>query len=318
MSIESLISPGMPPAAAPTVSRALAPAGGGLVADTALPRDSGADGGVATPEVRARLAQARAALRTGWPHFRRLLLSWPFPLAVLLLWALASRYEWIAPQVLPAPEAVARTFIDLAQSGELFDNLKVSLARVLGGFAVGCAAGLALGVAMGLSSTFKDYVYPFFKAFSQVPVLGWLPLLMLVLGIDETLKVVLIAKAAMVPIAMNTYKGLENVQAQYVEVARVYGLTRAQLLAKVVFPAALAPIWNGIRYGLTHAWLALVVVELLASSEGLGFMIVYGRQLFQLDLVLAAVVMVGIIGYLLDKALALIESRLLRWRRAGF
>ena len=80
---------------------------------------------------------------------------------------------------------------------------------------------------------------------------------------------------------------------------------------------AVAPIWNGIRYGLTHAWLALVVVELLASSEGLGFMIVYGRQLFQLDVVMAAVVVVGMVGFALDKLLVLIESRLLRWRRVG-
>jgi len=252
------------------------------------------------------------------PGLKRLLLSWPFPLAILALWALAAHYEWIAPQVLPAPGVVAHTFADLARSGELFDNLKISLLRVLAGFAVGCAGGLALGVAMGLSPLFKDYTYPLFRAVSQVPVLGWLPLLMLLLGIDEALKVVLIAKAALVPIAMNTYKGLENVPAQYVEVAKVFGLTRRQLLWKVVFPAALAPVWNGIRYGLTHAWLALVVVELLASSEGLGFMIVYGRQLFQLDLVLAAVVMVGIVGYLMDKGLALVEARLLRWRRAGF
>jgi sulfonate transport system permease protein len=85
----------------------------------------------------------------------------------------------------------------------------------------------------------------------------------------------------------------------------------------VVFPAAFAPVWNGVRYGFTHAWLALVVVELLASSEGLGFMIVYGRQLFQLDVVLAAVVVVGAVGYALDKLLALVEARLLRWRKAG-
>ena len=86
----------------------------------------------------------------------------------------------------------------------------------------------------------------------------------------------------------------------------------------MVFPAACAPIWNGVRYGLTHAWLTLVVVELLASSEGLGFMIVYGRQLFQLDVVLAAVVVVGLVGYVLDKLLALVELRLLRWRKEAF
>lgn len=247
----------------------------------------------------------------------RWLLAWPVPLAVLALWWLAAQNEWIAPQVLPSPEAVAATLAESARSGELWANLQVSLLRVLGGFGVGLAGGLLLGVAMGLSPTVKDYLYPTFKAFSQVPVLGWLPLLMLLVGIDEALKIILISKAALVPIAINTYKGIQGVPTRYIEVGRVLRISRWQMLSRVVFPAALAPIWNGVRYGLTHAWLALVVVELLASSEGLGYMIVFGRQLFQLDVVLAAVVVVGAVGVLLDKLLALVEQRLLGWRKEG-
>ncbi|MBV8617998.1 MAG: ABC transporter permease [Curvibacter sp.] len=241
-----------------------------------------------------------------------------FPLALLLLWALAARQGWIAPQVLPAPEAVAATLWDLLHSGELLDNLWISAQRVFWGFAAGASAGLLLGVGMGLSPRFKDYVHPLFKAFSQVPVLGWLPLLMLLVGIDEALKIILVAKAAAVPVALNTSQGMAHVPARYVEVARVFGFTRWQLLRRVVFPAAAAPIWNGLRLGFTNAWLALVVVELLASSEGLGFMIVYGRQLFQLDVVMAAVIVVGAVGFVLDRLLGLIEARLLRWRRAAF
>ncbi|NKI92146.1 ABC transporter permease [Rhizobacter sp. SG703] len=253
-----------------------------------------------------------------WPALRDRLLAWPLPLTVLALWTVAAHFEWIAPQVLPAPEAVALTFKDSLLSGELWAHLQVSLLRVLAGFAVGLVGGLSLGVAMGLSPTVKDYVYPSFKVFAQVPVLGWLPLLMLLVGIDEALKVILVSKAALVPIALNTCKGIEGVPTRHIEVARVLKFTRWQLLSRVVFPAALAPIWNGVRYGLTHAWLALVVVELLASSEGLGFMIVYGRQLFQLDVVLAAVAVVGAVGFALDTLLALVEHRLLRWRREAF
>ena len=260
------------------------------------------------------------ARQTAHQTLRRLIhasLAWLLPIAVLALWALAARFEWIAPQVLPSPEAVALTFRDSLASGELWANLQISLVRVAAGFAVGLVAGLALGIAMGLSSTVKDYVYPSFKAFAQVPVLGWLPLLMLLVGIDEALKIILISKAALVPIALNTCKGIENVPTRFIEVGRVLRFTRWQMLTRVVFPAALTPIWNGIRYGLTHAWLALVVVELVASSDGLGFMIVYGRQLFQLDVVLAAVAVVGAVGYGLDKLLAAAEKRLLGGRREG-
>jgi sulfonate transport system permease protein len=248
----------------------------------------------------------------------RFALSWPFPLAVLLLWYLAAKFEWLPPQILPPPSMVAATFIDLVQTGELPDNLWISLWRVLAGFLAGAVGGLLLGVLMGLSPRAKDYLYPSFRMIAQVPSIGWLPLLMMLVGIGEALKIILISKAAFVPVALNTYKGLQNVSTRFIEVAKVCKFTRWQLLAKVVFPAAFPQVWGGIRYGLTHAWLALVAVELLASSEGLGFMIVYGRQLYQLDVVLAAVVVVGAVGYVLDKLLALIEQRLLHWRRDGF
>ncbi len=244
--------------------------------------------------------------------------GWPFPLALLLLWYVGAHCEWIAPQVLPSPAAVWSTLVDMFATGEIWGHLQVSMIRVFAGFALGLVVGGALGVAMGLSPLFKDYVYPLFKAFSQIPVLGWLPLLMLLVGIDEALKIILIAKAALVPVALNTYKGIEGVPTRYVEVARVLRFTRWQLLTKVVLPSAFAPIWNGVRYGFTHAWLSLVVVELLASSEGIGYLIVYGRQLFQLDVVLAAVVVVGAVGFALDQALAWVETRLTRWRRVGF
>jgi sulfonate transport system permease protein len=283
----------------------------------------GRDGALTSPRAAVRAGRAApppARAAPAWaswvpgPAWRGRMLAWPLPLAVLLLWALAARYQWVAPQVLPAPRAVAATLGEAVASGELWGQLQVSLLRVLGGYAVGLAGGLALGASMGLSPVVKDYVHPLFKAFSQVPVLGWLPLMMLLVGIDEALKVILIAKAAAVPVALNTMQGIENVPMRYIEVGRVLGYTRRQMLTQVVFPAAVAPVWTGVRYGLTNAWLALVVVELLASSEGLGFMIVYGRQLFQLDVVLAAVAVVGALGYGLDRALAGIERHLLRWR----
>lgn len=247
-----------------------------------------------------------------------LLLSWPFPLAVLLLWQVGAQFELIPAQILPAPLVVAQTFADLWGTGELQDHLLISLGRVLYGFSLGTGLGLLLGVSMGLSPVVRDYLYPTFRLFAQVPSLGWLPLLMMVVGIDEALKIILISKAAFVPVTVNTYNGLRNVPTSLIEVSRVFRFTRWQLLRRVVFPSAFPTLWNGIRYGLTHAWLALVAVELLASSEGLGFLIVYGRQLFQLDVVLAAVVVVGAVGFALDRVLSVIETRLLRWRRESF
>ncbi|MDF3066180.1 MAG: sulfonate transporter [Polyangiaceae bacterium] len=245
------------------------------------------------------------------------LIGWIVPTALLFTWAVASHKEWVAPQILPAPAAVAQTLLDQVKSGELFVNFAISLGRVAGGVVFGGLIGVVLGVAMGLSRRVEQYLYTFFNAISQVPVLGWLPLAMMVLGIGESLKVVIIAHAALVPIAINTLKGIRNVPVAYLDVARSFQFSKRQLLRKVVFPASVPAVFVGIRYGLTQAWLSLVTVELLASSEGLGFLIVWGRQLFQLDLVLSAIIVVGVVGLVLDKGIEKLESRLLRWRPTG-
>jgi len=246
------------------------------------------------------------------------LVPWLFPALLLFTWWLASQRGWVASQILPAPRVVLATLLEQVRSGDLFVHVGISLGRVAGGFALGAVVGLALGAAMGLSRGVEAYVQPLFKAVSQVPALGWLPLAMMLLGIGESLKIVLIAQASSIPIAMNTLKGIRAVPREYVEVARSFEFSRRQLLRKVVLPAAVPSIFVGIRYGLTQAWLSLVTVELLASSEGLGFLIVWGRQLFQLDLVLAAILVVGVVGLLLDQALARVEARLLRWRPEAF
>jgi sulfonate transport system permease protein len=245
------------------------------------------------------------------------LIGWAVPAVLLGLWSLASSKQWVAPQILPAPGAVAQTLLEQVKSGELFGHLAISLGRVAGGFVVGGVIGVGAGVAMGLSRRVEQYLFPFCNAIGQVPVLGWLPLAMMVLGIGESLKVAIIAHASLVPIALATLKGIRNVPQTYLDVARTFEFSKRQLLRQVVFPASVPAIFVGVRYGLTQAWLSLVTVELLASSEGLGFLIVWGRQLFQLDLVLAAIIVVGVVGRLLDKALEKLEARLLRWRPAG-
>lgn len=267
--------------------------------------------GLQAPNGKLEVAAIRARILSALGNVS---LGWFVPLLLLGLWQIAVKQGWAPPQILPPPGAVAETLHGQASSGELLTNFSISLGRVAAGFGVGALAGVALGIAMGLSRTVEDYLHPAFRAVSQVPVLGWLPLAMMVLGIGEGLKVAIIAHASLVPVAVNTLKGIRSVPRAYVDVGRAYKFSYGQLLRKVILPGAVPNIFVGIRYGLTQAWLSLVTVELLASSEGLGFLIVWGRQLFQLDLVLSAILVVGVVGLFFDKALALLESRLLRWQ----
>ena len=162
---------------------------------------------------------------------------------------------------------------------------------------------------MGLSKTVEAYLLPTFNALVQIPVLGWLPFVLLLVGIGEPLKYILIAKAALVPVTLATLQGFRQTPATLLEVGNVYGYSRRQQVLEIVVPTAMPTLFTGLRLGFTKAWLSLVVVELVASSEGLGYLIVYGRQLFQLDLVMAAVIIVGALGYAIDRLLDYAEAR---------
>jgi sulfonate transport system permease protein len=236
------------------------------------------------------------------------------PGGLLVLWHYASARAWLSPQILPSPGAVWESGVELWRTGELQGHIAISLLRVVEGFAAGSVLGLTLGAAMGLSRVVEDYTRPLFTAIAQIPSLGWIPFLMMIFGIGETLKIIVIAKAAFVPMTLNTFSGIRGIPPDLVEVAHALRFIRWQLLRWLMLPGAVAPIFTGIRYGLTHAWLALVAVELLASSEGLGYLLVYGRQMFWLDTVIMAMAVIGVIGFVLDKGLELIERRLQRWK----
>lgn len=244
--------------------------------------------------------------------------AWLVPALLLVLWAIGSSLHWISLQTLPAPGRVGLALWQLLTTGSGWQQIAISLQRVFGGFVLGAGAGLVLGVAMGLSRMVRELLDPSFRVLASVPLLGWLPLLMLLLGIGEPLKLVLIAKAALVPVTLNTSRGIAGVARSQREVAQLYGFNAVQQLWHVLLPAALPSIWTGLRYGLTSCWLVLVLVELLAASEGLGYLMSNGQQLMQMDVLLAAVAVVGAIGFGLDRGLEAIERHLLRWRGEAF
>jgi sulfonate transport system permease protein len=240
------------------------------------------------------------------------------PAAVLLLWQVAASRLWMPEQILPAPALVWQTLLELWQSGDLQMHLQISASRVGWSLLIGITVGLALGLGMGLSRTVKAYVAPTFNVMAQFPVLGWIPLLIIFAGIDEALKIAAISIAVVVPVAVNTLKGIANIPRALFEVARVYRLTGSQVVLRVVLPAAAPSLFNGMRQAVMQAWLTLVFVELLASSEGIGYLMVWGRQLAQLDLVVVGMLVIGLVGVALDVALRQVEAYLQRWRHSAF
>jgi sulfonate transport system permease protein len=240
------------------------------------------------------------------------------PATLLALWQLVAERGWVSPLILPPPGTVWQTLQELWGDGTIPASLAVSAGRVARGFGLGGGIGLGLGTALGLSSTFRAWVQPTVLAVYQVNVMAWIPLLILVFGIDEQLKTAAIAYATVLPMTLNTAKGIAGIPPGWLELARVHELRRHEVAWRIALPAALPSLFTGLRSGLGAAWMSLVVVEMVASSEGVGFLVVWGRQLFQLDVVLAAIVVIGLAGLALDLALSAVERRLRLWHRAAF
>jgi len=266
------------------------------------------------------LAAPRASLgvRAGYQQILRLrppaaLLSLALPVLVLAVWQVVASRALLPVQILPPPALVLNTLVELTTSGEIFTNLQISLWRIALGIAIGCSLGLGLGTIMGLSRTADDYVSPLFRALAQVPSLGWVPILILIFGLDETVKYLIIAKACFVPTTITMAEGIRNIPRSYKEVAVVLGLSRRAAIRKLIVPAALPTIFGGLRLAFSHAWIALIVVEMLAAQEGVGYMMVWGRTLFQTDIVIAGMIVIGVIGLAMDAGLRRLERRLRRW-----
>ena len=235
------------------------------------------------------------------------------PLALLLAFEFAVRVGWIAPHLLPPPSEVLATLWWLLQRG-LAAHVAASVLRVLAGFALGGGLALLLGTVVGLSRFGERFLDPTFQALRAIPSLAWVPLLLLWLGIDEAPKIVLIAIGAFFPIYMGVASGFRDVDRKLVEVARMAGLSSTALVRRVLLPAAMPAVWTGLRNGLSLAWMFMVAAELIAATRGLGYLLTDGRETGRADIVLAAIVLLALLGKLSDTLMQVLERRTLSWR----
>ncbi len=238
------------------------------------------------------------------------------PLALFAVWQLACLTGLFPEQVLVPPSTVARTLARLAASGELERDVGVSLRRLLVGFGAGALTGLAFGAATALSRWTEAALWPLFLLLWQVPVIAFLPVLVLFFGIDETFKITIVALATFFPVALATFDGIKSVPRAWFEVAQVYRTRLPDLLWRILVPATVPAILTGLRVAITRAWVVLVAGELLAADSGIGQLMETGRQLFQIDVVLAGVITSGVIGFLLDRCARALEARATRWKDA--
>ncbi|MGW3787406.1 ABC transporter permease [Micromonospora chokoriensis] len=237
------------------------------------------------------------------------------PVALVLGWEVAARTGLLAPEKLPAPSDVLATGWRLSRDGTLGIHLLDSLTRAGAGLLIGGLLALALGTVAGLLRLGDDLVDPPVQMARMLPHLGLVPLLIIWVGIGESLKISLVALGAFFPIYFNTYAGIRDIDERLVEAARTCGLGQAARLRHVVLPGALPSLFLGLRLAIGAAWLSLVVGEQVNAQTGIGFLMMEAREFSQTDVVVLGLLVYALLGLISDSALRILERRMLTWRR---
>ncbi|WP_067702910.1 MULTISPECIES: aliphatic sulfonate ABC transporter permease SsuC [unclassified Erwinia] len=244
------------------------------------------------------------------------LIPWALPIALVVVWQIASQTGWLSNRILPSPEAIVVTFWHLTVSGELWQHLAISSWRAAVGFGIGGSIGLILGLITGMSRLGERLLDTSIQMLRNVPHLALIPLVILWFGIDESAKIFLVALGTMFPIYLNTYHGIRNIDRGLVEMARSYGLSGWSLFIQVVLPGALPSIMVGVRFALGLMWLTLIVAETISANSGIGYLAMNAREFLQTDVVVVAIILYALLGKLADVSALLLERWWLRWHPA--
>ena len=251
-------------------------------------------------------------------RLRRLKAAWGLvPILVFVaVWEIAARVSGDSGHALFPPfSMVVVEFYRLCTNGVLGDSFLSSLGRVLAGFCAGSIAGLALGLLMGWKDMLGKTLQPIVSLLYPIPVLGWLPVLMLWVGINEMLPVALIFICAFFPVLYNTIHGVKNVDRQYIQAARLLGASDRRVLSRVVMPMALPSVFTGLRLEAGMAWRAVIAAEMIAIPTGIGALLMKAESLMRMDIIIVCLAVLAIMCLVFERAFALLENRLTaRWR----
>jgi sulfonate transport system permease protein len=246
---------------------------------------------------------------------KNILLALIPPAIIVFAWYYATNFGDVPQAILPKISGVKEAFLSTTKSGQLQNDLKESLGCVLKGYLTAAIIGVVVGSLMGMFPTVKTILQPTITCIRSIPMIAWMPMIILWCGIGQLSKVVLIVIAAAFPILVNTQGGIESTSEGYVEVARLYKLSSIEKFLRVYLPHALPQILVGLKLGLSVSWMAVVGAELIASTAGIGYRLSNARSMMQSNILILCMIVVGLIGILMDKVLGLIFEALTPWEK---
>lgn len=241
--------------------------------------------------------------------------SWLIPILVLISsWEVIARANIFPEYLFPPFSKVISTGYLLVENGVLLSNLEASLLRVLAGLVLGSVAGVGLGMLMGYRERVYRMFHPIFSLLMPIPVLGWLPLFILWIGINEALPVLLVFICSFFPVLYNTISGIKNVDRGYVEIARSLGASGRRAFLDIVFPLALQSIFTGMRLEAGMAWRTIVAAEMIAIPIGIGALLINSQYLIRVDVIMVCLGVLAVMTLLFEKTLLWLERRIMKWR----
>lgn len=237
---------------------------------------------------------------------------------MFLVWWFVTEVGWIKALFLPSPAAVAEAFFDVARNGftgsSFWEHIWISTARVFGAFLLACLIGVPLGIAMGMSSMARGIFDPPIEFYRPIPPLAYLPLMIIWFGIDETSKVLLIFLSVFAPVALGARAGVKSAAIEQIHAAYSSGATRWQVISQVIFPSAMPEIITAMRIGIGFGWTTLVAAEMVASTSGLGYMVLSASKFLQTATVIMGIVIIAAIAYAFDLLMRFVERRVVPWK----
>ena len=254
------------------------------------------------------------------------------PVIALALWQLCSSMGWVNALVLPSPLAVLRKWIEYALptapyapateswlawafSGELLRDTFSSMYRVVVGFVVGAGLALPLGLSMGSSPRVYAWMNPLVQVLRPIPPIAYIPLSILWFGLGNPPAIFLISIGAFFPVLINTIVGVRNVDSIYLRAARNLGANQRTLFMRIMLPAAVPYILSGVRIGIGTSFIVVIVAEMIAVNNGLGYRILEAREFFWSDKIIAGMFSIGLLGLAIDSGMNRLNNYLLKWHR---
>ena len=237
------------------------------------------------------------------------------PLALLALWEITAQVGLLDTRFFPAPTSIASQFVELVQSGELLVNTWISLQRLFFGLLLGGIPALVLGLIMGLYRPIRAAIDPLIAATYPIPKSAVLPLILLIFGLGEMSKIVMVAIGVFFPVVINTTAGVLEIDKIYHDVSKNFGASRWQVFRTVALPGAMPLIMTGVKLGIGMGLILIAIAEMVGAKSGLGYMIWNAWQIFSVETMYVGILVISVLGVLFTVVLNELEQVIIPWRR---